>query len=108
LTLSTTKAVPLPSRNRRAPLARSASLDTVRARLMPQPAAIEQGDPFLLGGQRHRLRAGVAKRAVDKDAVPGIRHIGELGDFVAAQEVIEFVLPARRAAVAVGHLRILR
>src|SRR6266542_6456517 len=46
------------------------------------------------------MDARIGQRAVDQDAVAGIRHIGELGDVVLAQEIVELVLPPR---LAVGH-----
>jgi len=38
----------------------------------------DRGDEFL----RHRVYLAVGKRSVDQNAVPGIGHIGELGDVV--------------------------
>jgi hypothetical protein len=63
----------------------------------------QQRDTLFFRGQRDGLRTGVGERAVDQDAVAGIRDIGELRDVMAAQQIVELVLPARRAAVAVGH-----
>src|SRR5256885_12630271 len=74
-------------------------------RAPPRSAPAKRHTLFLCG-QRDRLRAGIGERAVDQDAVAGIRHIGELRDVVAAQQVVELVLPARRAAVVIGHLRL--
>jgi len=54
LTLSTTKAVPSPSRNRHAPWVKSDSLDTVR--LMPLPAATLTSASF--GGCSMTIVAG--------------------------------------------------
>jgi hypothetical protein len=68
----------------------------------------EQRHPFLLGGQRYRAGLRVGERAVDQHPVAGIRHIGELGDVVAAQQIIERILPARRRASARVHRRLPR
>ena len=49
------------------------------------------------------LHARIGQRAVDQDAVPGIRHIGELGDVVAAQQLVKLVRPAPGIIRAFGH-----
>jgi hypothetical protein len=68
----------------------------------------EQCHPLLLGGQRDRLGSGIGERAVDQDPVGGIRHTSELGDIVAAQQVVEIVLPSSRRAAVLIHAAILR
>jgi hypothetical protein len=37
---------------------------------------------------------GIGQRPVDQDAMPGIGHVGELGDVVLAQQIIHLILPA--------------
>ena len=38
----------------------------------------------------------IGERSVNQDAVAGIGHLGELSDIVAAQQIIEIVLPPAR------------
>jgi hypothetical protein len=38
----------------------------------------------------------ISERSVDQDPVAGIGHIGELSDIVAAQQIVEIVLPPAR------------
>ena len=38
----------------------------------------------------------IGERAVYQDPVAGIGHVGELSDIVAAQQIVEIVLPAAR------------
>jgi hypothetical protein len=38
----------------------------------------------------------IGERSVDQDPVAGIGHIGELSDIVAAQKIVEIVLPPAR------------
>ena len=47
------------------------------------------------------MHAGIGKRAVDENAVAGIGHVGELGDVVAAEQIVELVLPAGAGLVSV-------
>jgi hypothetical protein len=63
----------------------------------------EQRHSLFFGRQRDRVYALIGKRAVDQDAVAGIRHIGELGDIVSAQKIVEIVLPAGRRAAIAAH-----
>ena len=55
----------------------------------------DERDAFLLGGQGNRMDLGVGERAVDENAVPGVGHVGDLGNAMAAQQVVEIMLPAR-------------
>jgi hypothetical protein len=44
----------------------------------------------------------IGERSVDHDPVAGIGHIGKLSDIVAAQQIVEIVLPSARC-VAFAH-----
>ena len=40
------------------------------------------------------MHAGIGERAIDENAVAGIGHVGELGDVVATEQIVELMLPA--------------
>jgi hypothetical protein len=57
----------------------------------------EHRHALLLAGQRHGMDLRVGQGSVDQNPVAGIGHIGELSDVVAAQQIVEIVLPPVRA-----------
>src|SRR5262249_2557438 len=69
--------------------------------------AREQRHALLFGRERNGMNLGIGERTVDQDLVAGIGHIGELRHPAAAQQIVYFVLPGLRRALAfrAGRLR---
>ena len=61
-------------------------------RAPPRSAPASSATPSSSVVSATECTSGIGQRAVDQDAMPGIRHIGELRDVVAAQQIVELVL----------------
>ena len=74
-------------------VADTAALHQEDAARAAEIGAGQQRHALLLCGQGDGVDAGVGQRPVDQDPVPGIGDVGELRDVVAAQQVVDLVLP---------------
>jgi hypothetical protein len=71
-----------------------------------QPSSGQNGDPFLLGGQRDGPDRRIVPAKLDQGLVAGIRHIGHLAEAGAAEEAMDLRRPGLGGQIAlrqIGH-----